>query len=75
MAILRQVINEGAKTGRSLSHPPALAHLSRQFKRDYGLTPSAYLRQLRVADAPLRLAAGQPIVVIIKSTEVMLGRE
>jgi AraC-like DNA-binding protein len=37
------------------------AHLSRQFKRDFGLTPSAYLRQLRVADAPLRLASGQPI--------------
>ena len=37
-------------------------HLSRQFKRDYGMSPSAYLRQLRVADAPLRLARGEEIV-------------
>lgn len=38
------------------------AHLSRQFKRDYGMSPSQYLRQLRVADAPLRLARGEEIV-------------
>jgi AraC-like DNA-binding protein len=38
------------------------AHLTRQFKRDFGLTPSAYLHQLRLADAPLRLALGQPIL-------------
>ncbi|MDQ4123374.1 MAG: AraC family transcriptional regulator [Acidobacteriota bacterium] len=37
-------------------------HLSRQFKRDYGLTPSAYLHQLRLADAPLKLASGEEIV-------------
>ena len=37
-------------------------HLSRQFKRDYGMTPSAYLRNLRVADAPLRLAKGEEII-------------
>ena len=37
-------------------------HLSRQFKRDYGMTPSAYLRQLRVADAPLLLARGAEII-------------
>lgn len=38
------------------------AHLSRQFKRDLGMTPSAYLRQLRLADAPLMLAKGEEIV-------------
>lgn len=38
------------------------AHLSRQFKRDFGMSPSEYLRRLRVADAPLRLARGEDIV-------------
>lgn len=37
-------------------------HLSRQFKRDYGMSPSNYFRQLRVADAPLRLARGEEII-------------
>ena len=37
-------------------------HLSRQFKRDYHLSPSDYLRQLRVADVPLRLARGEEII-------------
>ena len=37
-------------------------HLSRQFKRDFQMSPSAYLHQLRLADAPLRLAQGQEIV-------------
>ncbi|MGH9968656.1 MAG: helix-turn-helix domain-containing protein [Pyrinomonadaceae bacterium] len=37
-------------------------HLSRQFKRDFGMSPSSYLHQLRVADAPLRLAKGEEIV-------------
>jgi AraC-like DNA-binding protein len=36
-------------------------HLSRQFKRDFGLSPSAYLHQLRLADAPLLLAKGEEI--------------
>jgi AraC-like DNA-binding protein len=38
------------------------AHLSRQFKRDFGMSPSEYLRRLRVADAPLRLARGEDII-------------
>lgn len=42
--------------------PVSHAHLSRQFKRDYGLSPSAYLHQLRVAEATFRLAVGEPIV-------------
>lgn len=37
-------------------------HLSRQFKRDFDMTPSAYFRQLRVADASIRLARGEEIV-------------
>lgn len=37
-------------------------HLTRQFKRDLGMTPSDYLRQLRMADAPLLLARGEEIV-------------
>jgi AraC-like DNA-binding protein len=40
----------------------AHAHLTRQFKRDFGLSPSSYLHQLRMADAPLRLARGEPII-------------
>lgn len=39
-------------------------HLSRQFKKDYGLSPSAYLHQLRVAEATFRLARGEEIVDI-----------
>ena len=37
-------------------------HLSRQFKRDFGMSPSEYFRHLRVADAPLRLARGEEII-------------
>jgi AraC-like DNA-binding protein len=40
------------------------AHLSRQFKRDYAMSPSNYLRQLRVADVPLRLARGEEIIQV-----------
>ena len=39
-------------------------HLSRQFKLDLGLTPSQYLRKLRVADATFRLSTNEPIVEI-----------
>ena len=41
-----------------VSHP----HLSRQFKKDFGMSPSNYLRKLRVADAPLRLVRGEQII-------------
>lgn len=40
------------------------AHLTRQFRADYEMTPSDYLRQLRMADAPLRLARGEEIVSV-----------
>ena len=39
-------------------------HLSRQFRRDFGMSPSSYLRQVRVADARLRLARGEEIINI-----------
>jgi len=39
-------------------------HLSRQFKRDYGMSPSAYLHQLRVSEATFRLAIGEEIIDI-----------
>lgn len=37
------------------------AHLSRQFRRDYALTPREYLHQLRIADATFQLAKGESI--------------
>jgi AraC-like DNA-binding protein len=37
------------------------AHLSRQFRRDYALSPREYLHQLRIADATLQLAKGESI--------------
>ena len=37
-------------------------HLSRQFKYDFSMTPSAYLHQLRVADETLKLARGETII-------------
>jgi AraC-like DNA-binding protein len=40
------------------------AHLSRQFKKDYGLSPSAYLHKLRVAEATFRLSLGEEIIEI-----------
>lgn len=39
-------------------------HLSRQFRRDYGMSPRDYLHQLRLADAPLELARGEAIADI-----------
>lgn len=39
-------------------------HLSRQFKKDYGLSPSSYLHKLRVAEATFRLSRGEEIVDI-----------
>jgi AraC-like DNA-binding protein len=40
------------------------AHLSRQFRRDFQMTPSEYLHQLRVAEATFRLSIGEPIIDI-----------
>lgn len=37
-------------------------HLTRQFKNDFDMTPNNYLRQLRMADAPLLLAKGEKII-------------
>jgi AraC-like DNA-binding protein len=38
------------------------AHLTRQFKRDFGLTPVGYRHRLRVSDAMGRLSQGEKIV-------------
>lgn len=40
------------------------AHLSRQFKRDFGTSPSGYLHQLRASDATFRLSLGEEIIDI-----------
>jgi AraC-like DNA-binding protein len=40
------------------------AHLSRQFKHDFQMSPSEYLHHLRTADAQFRLSLGQEIVDI-----------
>jgi AraC-like DNA-binding protein len=40
------------------------AHLTRQFKRDFTLTPSAYYHQLRIAEATSRLARGEEIIKV-----------
>lgn len=37
-------------------------HLTRQFKHDFAMTPSAYLREIRVSDATFRLACGEEII-------------
>ena len=42
----------------SVSH----AHLTRAFKRDFGLTPLAYRHALRATEAARRLTEGEPIV-------------
>ena len=39
-------------------------HLSRQFKKEYGISPSTYLHKLRVAEATYRLALGEEIIEI-----------
>jgi AraC-like DNA-binding protein len=40
------------------------AHLSRQFKRDFEMSPSEYLHHLRVAEATFRLSVGEDIIDI-----------
>ena len=37
-------------------------HLTRQFKSDFRMTPSAYLHKLRIADASFRLLRGEAII-------------
>ena len=41
-----------------VSHP----HLTRQFKREFGMTPMAYRHALRASEAAGRLSRGEPIV-------------
>lgn len=49
-----------ARAAEKLKVSPA--HLSRQFKRDFGFSPSVYLHQLRTSDAVFRLAKGEPVI-------------
>ncbi|MDQ3750973.1 MAG: AraC family transcriptional regulator [Acidobacteriota bacterium] len=44
------------------------AHLSRQFKLDFGLSPSNYFRQLRIADTTFLLAKGKEIINVSQET-------
>ncbi len=39
-------------------------HLTRQFKRDYSLSPNTYLHQVRVAEATFRLSKGEEIIAV-----------
>ena len=39
-------------------------HLTRQFKKDFGLSPNAYLHQIRIADATFRLSQGEAIIEV-----------
>ena len=39
-------------------------HMTRQFRRDFGMSPSAYLHHLRVAEATYRLSLGDAIIDI-----------
>jgi AraC-like DNA-binding protein len=41
-----------------VSHP----HLTRQFKREFGMTPMGYRHALRASEAAGRLSRGEPIV-------------
>ncbi len=40
------------------------AHLSRQFKRDYEMSPSNYLHRLRMAEATYKLMKGEEIIEV-----------
>ena len=46
--------------GLGVSH----AHLTRRFKRDYGVSPVRYRQQVRIMDANERLFRGEPIVSV-----------
>jgi AraC-like DNA-binding protein len=63
----KKLIDENYRIYASISRVAARLgvtpeHLSRQFKCDFGMSPSNYLRHLRIADAPLRLAKGERVV-------------
>lgn len=65
----KRLIDENYLTYPSISRIAARLsvspeHLSRQFKRDYELSPSSYLHQLRVSEATFRLALGEEIIEI-----------
>ncbi|HXG94200.1 MAG TPA: AraC family transcriptional regulator [Blastocatellia bacterium] len=64
-SIIDQTYNEGVQIAAiaqklGVSH----AHLSRQFKKDFGLAPNKYCHQVRASDAMTRLALGEPIIEV-----------
>lgn len=60
-ASYRSATSIASMAGRiRVSHP----HLTRQFKRDFGLAPMAYRQALRASEAAARLARGEPIVYV-----------
>jgi AraC-like DNA-binding protein len=65
----KRLINENYLIFPSISRIAARlnvshAHLSRQFKRDFEMSPSEYLHHLRVAEATFRLSIGEEIIDI-----------
>lgn len=65
----KKLIDENYRVYPSLSRLAARLrvspeHLSRQFKSDFEMSPSAYLRRLRIADATFRLSKGEPIIEV-----------
>ena len=62
----KRLIDENYLYYPSIAHVAARlkvthAHLTRQFKRDFAMTPNDYFRRLRLADVPLKLARGEKL--------------
>lgn len=65
----KRLIDQSYLTGTRISAVAAQLrvtpeHLARQFRRDFEMSPRDYLHQLRIADAPLKLAIGEQIASI-----------
>ena len=65
----KSLIASNYRTDRAIGHIACQlgvshAHLTRQFRRDYGLTPIDYRHRLRVSDAMGRLSQGEEILDI-----------
>ena len=57
-----QYLNNPAIAGIATKVGVSHEHLSRTFKKEFGLSPRNYLHKLRVADAALFLASGEEII-------------
>jgi AraC-like DNA-binding protein len=65
----KRLIDQSCREARPLSQVAAQLkvtpeHLSRQFKRDFRMSPREYLHHLRVADAPLLLVRQEEIATV-----------